>query len=67
MQMKSSAQRPGLNQRPSFPQRLPDVALGDPIDACSELELRGSLNLSMHHPAEVASDVDEPVGAHTVS
>jgi hypothetical protein len=65
MQMKRSTQRPGLRQRPSFPQRVPDVRLGDPIDAHSELELRGSLYLRMH-PAELVSDLDEPIGVDAV-
>jgi len=47
-------------------QRLPDVALCDPINTRSKLELGGSLNLCVH-PTEVVSNVDEAVGAHTVS
>src|SRR5919106_3574219 len=66
MQMESSAQRPGLDQQTPFPERLPDVALGDAIDTCGELELRRGLNLRVH-TADVVSNADEAGGGHTVS
>jgi hypothetical protein len=59
--MERSAQRPRLDEAASFPELVPDVLLGDPVHACSELELGGSLNLGVH-PAEIVHDVDEAVG-----
>ena len=65
MQMQRSAHRPGLDQRAPFPQRVADVAASDAVDARSKLELGGSLNLRMDS-ANVASDVDQPVGGGTI-
>jgi MFS family permease len=66
VQMKSSSQRPGLDQEPPSPERVPEVGLGDLIDTCSELKLRGGLDLRVN-PAELASDVDESVGPCSLS
>ena len=66
MQMKSSAQRPGFHQQPLFPECLPYVVPSDPVDTPRELELGGSLHLCVD-TAEVARDVDEPIGGRSVN
>lgn len=65
MQMKSSAQRPGLDQPPSFPELLANVCLGEPVDTHRELELRRGLNLRVY-AAKIANDLDEPISARAI-
>ena len=61
MEMERAAKGPRLRQRPLLPESLPDIRLGDPLEPRRELQLRRPHHLRVD-PADVAHDVDEPLG-----
>ena len=62
VEVQRSTERPGLDQLTLLPERRADVGLCDAVDAYSELELGGRLDLGVH-AADGAGDLDEPVTA----
>ena len=63
--MESSAQRPGLDQPPLFPELFADVCLREPVDTGRELELCRGLDLSVY-AAKIANELDEPPGPRAI-
>ena len=66
VEVKRSADRPGLDERSLLPQRRPNVGLRYAVDPRGELQLGGCLHLRVH-ATYGACDLDQTVAARTLA
>jgi len=66
VEVERSADRPGLDERPLLPDRLPNVGLRHSVDPRTELQLGRRLQLGLD-AAHRAHDLDESLAAGPVA